>query len=81
MTDRAFLNDVFVDLFEGTDAERDIHQFVQTTARRPAEDEVNGRDFTIEVSRWLDQVLVTPTPSKRPGKRPRRLWEERARRA
>lgn len=50
--DRAFLADVFVELFEGTDAEADI-------GSGPA------GDFRERVERWLDRVLTAPAPTRR----------------
>lgn len=75
ITDRAFLTDVFVELFEGTRAERSIERALERNPTRdPAHTE--GRDFRAEVERWLELVLVTPTPSKARRKKPRRLREE-----
>lgn len=74
ITDRAFLTDVFVELFEGTRAERAIERAV---TRRPAgAATVEGRDFHAEVQRWLDLVLVTPTPTRARRRKPRRLRDE-----
>jgi hypothetical protein len=66
--DREFLVDVFVDLFEGTDAERSIRAAVAS----------DGTDFQEDVQRWLAQALVLPpSASARPGRRrPRRLRDE-----
>jgi hypothetical protein len=50
--DRAFLVDVFVDLFEGTDAEREI------AGERSA-------DFRTTVERWLERVLTAPPAARR----------------
>ena len=67
ITDRDLLTDVFVDLFEGTAAERSIHQ----------SSAVKVKDFRADVERWLDRVLIGPTPSKgRARKRVKRLREE-----
>ena len=49
--DRAFLADVFVELLEGTAAEREL--------RAP------GDDFRIDVERWLERVLVAPRSRSR----------------
>lgn len=69
--DREFLADVFVELFEGTDAERVL------SAQRPvrsaegsghgAESSVPGRanDFRTDVIIWLDRVLTAPPPGRR----------------
>lgn len=67
IADRDFLADVFVDLYEGTPAERAIHRVV-TPGR--AASAAGGRDFRSEVSHWLDRVLVAPPP---PGARRRRI--------
>jgi len=66
--DREFLVDVFVELFEGTEAERSIR------ARLGSE----GNDFREEVERWLAHALILPpSASARPGRRrPRRLRDE-----
>jgi hypothetical protein len=80
ITDRAFLTDVFVEMFEGTEAEDAIHEAAGASRRRPAEDALNGRDFTTEVTRWLHDVLATPTPSKRIVRTPARLADARAKR-
>jgi hypothetical protein len=50
--DRAFLADVFVELFEGTAAEREI---------------AGGRsaDFRTAVERWLERVLTAPPAARR----------------
>jgi len=50
--DRAFLADVFVDLFEGTDAEPEI------AGERSA-------DFRTTVERWLERVLTAPLAARR----------------
>jgi hypothetical protein len=50
--DRAFLADVFVELFEGTDAQA-------TIAVEPA------ADFHASVERWLDRVLTAPPLTRR----------------
>jgi hypothetical protein len=51
--DREFLADVFVELFEGTDAERTIG------GAEPA------ADFRTTVERWMDRVLTTPPYTRR----------------
>jgi hypothetical protein len=50
--DRGFLADVFVELFEGTDAEREI------AGERSA-------DFRTTVERWLEGVLTAPPAARR----------------
>jgi hypothetical protein len=47
--DREFLGDVFIELFEGTAAERALR--------------ARGGDFRVDVVRWLERVLVAP-PSR-----------------
>lgn len=51
--DREFLADVFVELFEGTDAEH--------TLRRESRD----ADFRAVIVRWLEAVLTAPTQTRR----------------
>ena len=52
--DREFLADVFVELFEGTDAQ------AGRSGRTGAE-----ADFRATVVRWLDEVLTAPPPGRR----------------
>jgi len=54
LTDRAFLVEVFVDLFEGTAIEPDLRAALGTV---DAADLANGRDFQTDVERWLGQVM------------------------
>jgi len=54
LTDRAFLVEVFVDLFEGTHVEPDLRAALEPG---DAADLANGRDFQTDVERWLDQVM------------------------
>jgi hypothetical protein len=49
--DRDFLADVFVELFEGTDAEREIEAEPAT-------------DFRTTVQRWLERVLTAPPQTR-----------------
>lgn len=93
ITDRAFLTDIFVDLFEGRDAERSVRKFLTDTRQHsipsltstagPASEHranSNMSDFRSDVERWLDRVLVTPTPPKARRKRaPKRLRDEEPR--
>jgi hypothetical protein len=51
--DREFLADVFVELFEGTDAERAL-------GRQPRD-----ADFRAVIVAWLDDVLTAPPPGRR----------------
>ena len=67
ITDRAFLADVFVELFEGTPAQATIH-----AAEQPSSE---GRDFRADVAHWLERTLVAP-PQVGPRRRVRRLRDE-----
>ena len=68
ITDREFLTDIFVEMFEGTAAERSI--------QRSREGE---KDFRADVALWLERVLIGPTPSKaRARKRVKRLRDDSA---
>jgi hypothetical protein len=75
ITDREFLTDIFVELFEGTPAERSIHPPSQGFGETGAATTI---DFRADVERWLDRVLIAPTPSKarRSRKRVKRLRDE-----
>jgi len=67
--------DIFVELFEGTAAERSIHRILARRKRVPGH-EADGRDFRSEVARWLDLVLISPTPSKARQRKFKRLRED-----
>ena len=67
LTDREFLTDVFVEMYEGTEAQAAIHR-----AEHPP---LGGMDFRADVGRWLDRVLASP-PHVRPRRRVRRLRDE-----
>jgi hypothetical protein len=54
LTDRAFLVEVFVDLFEGTPVEEELRE---TLDADDAADRSDGRDFQTDVERWLNQVM------------------------
>jgi len=54
LADRAFLVEVFVDLFEGTPVESELRE---TLGPGDAADAADGRDFQTEVERWLGQVM------------------------
>jgi hypothetical protein len=55
--DRAFLTDVFVDLFEGTDAEPSVRQQLALLDPTPSRDlHILGTDFRADVERWLAHV-------------------------
>ena len=53
--DREFLADVFVELFEGSEAERTLRLAVPLAEA----------DFHAVVVRWLDEVLTAPPPGRR----------------
>jgi hypothetical protein len=55
--DRAFLADVFVELFEGTDAE--------TTMLAGEPSIAPARDFHATVERWLEGILTAPPQTRR----------------
>ena len=59
--DRDFLADVFVELYEGADAESAL------TALRSMAGPAHGTDgdFRGVVARWLDEVLTAPPPGRR----------------
>ena len=80
ITDREFLSDVFVELFEDTPVERAIHRLVAAPAPRDARAPDDGRDFRADVERWLNRVLITPTPARtrRARRRPKRLRDDAA---
>ncbi len=74
--DRDFVVDVFVELFEGTAAERGVHDHLR---RRPTRmPDTEGRDFRAEVAHWLDDVLVSlpHAASRAARRRPRRLRDD-----
>lgn len=83
IADRAFLTDIFVDLFEGRAAERSVWASVQygsTPSAGGHRANPGTRDFRSDVERWLDRVLVTPTPPKARRRRaPKRLRDEEPR--
>ena len=54
LADRAFLVEVFVDLFEGTPVESELRE---TLGPGDAADAADGRDFQTEVERCLGQVM------------------------
>ena len=67
--DRAFLTDIFVDLFEGTAAEEEI----RTMARGGG---VDSGDFRVDVEWWLDTILVAPRTPPRGRRSHRRFRDE-----
>lgn len=58
--DRDFLADVFVELFEGTEAER-VLSAECTESSVPS----GANDFRTDVVIWLDRVLTAPPPGRR----------------
>jgi hypothetical protein len=56
LTDRAFLVDVFVNLFEVAGTEASVREDLASAGQR-ADDSGEGRDFRAEVDRWLGVVL------------------------
>jgi hypothetical protein len=68
--DREFLAEVFVELFEGSEAQHSI----ATDAREATENtehtdrdgtEPSGADFRHDVERWLEEVLTAPPAARR----------------
>jgi hypothetical protein len=61
LADRAFLVEIFVNLFEVTHAEDSVHRALAADAGpvRPVNelDRAQGSDFRIDVERWLDLVM------------------------
>jgi hypothetical protein len=77
--DREFLVDVFVELFEGTEAEHSIQRDVRRKGEAiTSPHRADGSDFRTDVEKWLVRALVLPpSASSRPGRRrPRRLRDE-----
>lgn len=56
--DREFLADIFVELFEGTEAELSFGPGAEATGSE-------GKDFRADVARWLETVLTAPAAAKR----------------
>ena len=56
LTDRAFLVDLFVNLFEVAGTEASVREDLASAGHR-AEDSGEGHDFRAEVDRWLGMVL------------------------
>jgi hypothetical protein len=54
ITDRDFLVDVFVELFEVTNNETSVRRHLRDDAAQPSSD---GHDFRTDVEEWLAQVL------------------------
>jgi hypothetical protein len=66
IADRAFLTDVFVELFEDTNAA------VSIIADSGRTDDRHGRDFRSDVEGWLAKRLVASTASRSPRRQMRR---------
>lgn len=60
ITDRAFLIDFFVELFEGTAAESSIRDARAALPDTLDSSDVLGSDFRSDVDRWLSTALRTP---------------------
>jgi hypothetical protein len=58
IADRAFLVDVFVDLFEVTGMERVIRSALEARGVSDVDHVADGRDFRSDVERWLRIVLT-----------------------
>ena len=56
--DRDFLADVFVEMFEGTEAEASFRLKAEAT-------DSHAHDFRADIVRWLEKVLTTPPPGRR----------------
>ena len=69
--DRAFLAEVFVEMFEGTPAQADIVDAVSEglidvgSAETEPQPGQPARDFKEHVERWLELVLTAPPPTRR----------------
>jgi len=62
--DRGFLADVFVELFEGTDAEAAL-VCAGPAGSGPDQPENPAHDFRATVERWLERVLTAPPHTRR----------------
>jgi hypothetical protein len=55
--DRSFLVDVFVDLFEGTEAEHEVRRHLRESGiEKPRDAEILGTDFRVDVEHWLNSA-------------------------
>lgn len=75
--DRGFLADVFVELFEGTEAEVEIAAAAPQASDLP--DEARLRDFRQTVERWLERVLTAPPQGRRQKRLEEAILDERSR--
>lgn len=66
IADREFLTEIFVELFEGTEAEAHLRQ---QTARAAS-------DFRADVEAWLSRALATQPGPRAPRRQPRRREQE-----
>jgi hypothetical protein len=56
--DRTFLVDLFVELFEGTEAEQAVRRHLEAAGvEKPRDAEVLGKDFRVDVEHWLNSAL------------------------
>jgi hypothetical protein len=62
LTDRAFLIDLFLSLFEVTGMEADIRQALAADGVAAVPAGGNGHDFRADVEAWLDHVRAKPRP-------------------
>ncbi len=67
ISDRDFLTDVFVELFEGTEAEGYLRGHTASA----------GGDFRANVDAWLSHALATRPGPRAPNRQPRRREQER----
>jgi hypothetical protein len=74
--DRGFLADVFVELFEGSEAEAQIVAAATESAR--LQDENSPRDFRQTVERWLECVLTAPPLNRRQKRLEEAILDERS---
>ena len=58
LTDRAFLVEVFLNLFEVAGAEESVRGQLRAGEHRPAPADADGRDFRNDVERWLDAAMA-----------------------
>ena len=57
ITDREFLVDLFVNLFEVSNAEESVRQALAERETHPPGADARGTDFRSDVERWLEHVL------------------------
>jgi hypothetical protein len=76
--DRGFLADVFVELFEGTEAEAQIVVVAAAPESAGRQDENSPTDFRHTVERWLERVLTAPPLSRRQRRLEEAILNERS---